>query len=71
MTTHVGTLRIYDNYCRTAQAARHIGSRAAHIRNLAKKGGPGLVLETTKGRVAFLGAHPDPDYWGDEWWEIL
>ena len=72
MTTyHVGTMRIYDNIRRTAQAARHIGSRAAHIRALAKQGGPGLILKTEKGTIEFLDSHPDPDYFGDEWWKLL
>lgn len=70
---HIGTIRFYDDICETAKAARHLKSRAAILRKFAKNNGPGFKLENKAlGRaVTFLGHHPDPDYFGDEWWQIL
>lgn len=64
-------MRIHPTICRTAQAARHVKSRAAELRKHARVG-PGVrITNATTGKTAtFLGDHPDPDYWGDEWWEI-
>lgn len=67
---HIGVIRIYSDICETAKAGRFVGVKAAQLRKYAKEMGPGArVTNPQKGRaVTFLGNHPDPDYWGDEWW---
>jgi|LauGreDrversion4_2_1035121.scaffolds.fasta_scaffold383059_2 hypothetical protein len=65
-------IRIYADIADCAEAARFVGAKVAQLRSASKNLGPGVRVRGKKvGRSAtFLGKHPDPDYWGDFWWQL-
>jgi hypothetical protein len=63
-------IRVYPDFCQSAEAARFIGAKVATLHKAAMDLGPGIRLTGKGGRTAtYIGKHPDPDYLGS-WWRI-